>query len=225
MDCDVATAAETRAKLSLGISGVATYRMVADALAGRHKGGGILLDLGCGHGDLWPFVADHFAQYTGADVLRYDGFPKECEFRLVDLDTGQIPYPDEFADVVVAVETIEHLENPRAFARELTRLVKPGGWAVVTTPNQLSLLSKLGLLVKNEFPAFRGINYPAHLSALLEVDLRRIAAECGWEAVAVHYTGSGRLPGTSRHWPSWISRSFPRSLSDNVMIVGRKNSN
>jgi SAM-dependent methyltransferase len=140
----------------------------------------------------------------------------------VDLDTGRAPYPDAFADVVAAVETIEHLENPRAFARELTRLARPGGWVVVTTPNQLSLLSKLALVVRNEFPAFRGSNYPAHLTALLEVDLRRIAAECGWVAVAVAYSGDGRLPGTARHWPRWLCRRFPRALSDNFLVVGRK---
>jgi hypothetical protein len=50
---------------------------------------------------------------------------------------------------------------------------------VITTPNQESLLSKLTLLLLNEFNAFRAGSYPAHLTALLEVDRRRIAAECG----------------------------------------------
>ena len=56
--------------------------------------------------------------------------------------------PDGWADVVTALEVIEHLENPRAFCRELARVAKPGGWVVVTTPNQLSLLSLLSLVVK-----------------------------------------------------------------------------
>lgn len=124
--------------------------------------------------------------------------------------------------MVVAVETIEHLENPRAFARELTRLLRPGGYIIVTTPNQLSMLSKLTLVLRNEFNAFRAGSYPAHLSALLEVDLRRIAMECGWIDVSVSFTNSGRIPGTSRHWPTWLSRLWPRALSDNVVIRGRK---
>ena len=212
---------EHRAELSRGTSGDAIYRAVAAALAARDLGGS-LLDVGCGRGELWPFVRPRFAAYAGADVLRHDGFPADAGFHPVNLDTGRVPLPDGAADVVAAVETIEHLENPRAFARELTRLAKPGGWVVVTTPNQLSVLSKLGLWVKNEFPAFRGSNYPAHLTALLETDLRRIAAECGWTDVAVAYTGHGRVPGTARHWPRWVSRLFPRALSDNVLVVGRK---
>src|SRR5580698_6398647 len=133
----MAAAVEARAKLSLGTSGTVNYRMVADALAERHPGNGTLLDIGCGRGDLWPFVSDRFDHYIGADVVRYKGFPAGAEFTLVDLDTGGILCPDGLADVVAAVETIEHLENPRAFARELTRLAKPGGWVVITTPNQL----------------------------------------------------------------------------------------
>ena len=82
---------------------------------------------------------------------------------------------DQFADVVAAVEVVEHLENPRAFCRELARIVKPGGWVVVTTPNQLSLLSLLTLVVKQRFSAFQDVSYPAHITALLETDLRRIA--------------------------------------------------
>ena len=62
--------------------------------------------------------------------------------------------PDGCADAVVAVETIEHVENPRAFVRELTRLARPGGLVVVTTPNQLSLLSLLTLVTKGQFNAF-----------------------------------------------------------------------
>jgi 2-polyprenyl-3-methyl-5-hydroxy-6-metoxy-1,4-benzoquinol methylase len=218
----MSSAVEDRARLSGGTSDEPIYKMVAAALAGRHPGGGTLLDVGCGCGQLWTFVADRFTAYVGADVARYDGFPAEAAFHRIDLDAGRVPLPDASADVVAAVETIEHLENPRAFARELTRLAKPGGWVVVTTPNQLSLLSKLTLVVKNEFNAFRAGSYPAHLTALLEVDLRRIAHECRWADVAVRYTGKGRMPGVRWHWPRLLSRWFPRTFSDNVLVIGRK---
>lgn len=211
-----------RARASLGTSSEAIYRMVADVIRARHPSGGILLDVGCGRGDLMAYAGGGFERYVGADVLRFDGFPADADLLAVDLDTGRVPATDGFADVVAAVETIEHLENPRAFCRELTRLAKPGGWIVVTTPNQLSVLGKLGLVLLNEFPWFRGRNYPAHITALLEVDLRRIAAECGWVDVAVGYSGRGRMPGTRYSWPGWLSAAFPRAFSDNVWVAGRK---
>jgi hypothetical protein len=107
------------------------------------------------------------------------------------------------------------------------RLTAPGGWLVVTTPNQLSLLSKLTLLSKNEFVHFQerpGL-YPAHISALLEVDLVRMCRENGLEDVAVRYTGHGRIPFTPRDWPSFlhaVSGAKGRAFSDNVIVLARK---
>jgi 2-polyprenyl-3-methyl-5-hydroxy-6-metoxy-1,4-benzoquinol methylase len=212
---------EERARRSLGTSGGAVYRMVAAAVAARHPGGGTLLDVGCGSGKLWPFVRERFARYVGVDAVRYDGFPAEGEFHAADLDAQALPC-EGAAEVVAAVETIEHLENPRAFVRALARAARPGGWVIVTTPNQLSLLSRATLVAKGEHNAFREGSYPAHITALLEVDLRRIAAECGLEEVAVEFSGSGRLAGTGRHYPRWVSRLWPRGLSDNLLLAGRK---
>jgi 2-polyprenyl-3-methyl-5-hydroxy-6-metoxy-1,4-benzoquinol methylase len=213
---------EARARLSLGSSGDAIYRMVADAVAERVPSGGTLLDVGCGSGRLWPFLRHHFTRYVGVDAVRYDGFPADGRFVAADLDAGQVPLPDASADAVAAVETIEHLENPRAFVRTLVRLARPGGWIFITTPNQLSLLSRATLLARGEHNAFRDGQYPAHITALLEVDLRRIAAECGVVDVAVRYSGSGRLVLTGAHYPRWVSRLWPRGLSDNVLLAGRK---
>jgi len=212
---------EERARASLGASGEAIYRMVAAAIAARHPGGGTLLDVGCGSGRLWPSVRERFDRYVGVDAVRYDGFPEEGEFHAADLDAQALPFADA-AEVVAAVETIEHLENPRAFVRALVRAARPGGWVIVTTPNQLSLLSRATLLAKGEHNAFRDASYPAHITALLEVDLRRIAAECGLEEVAVEFSGSGRVVGSGRHYPRWLSRLWPRGLSDNLLLAGRK---
>jgi 2-polyprenyl-3-methyl-5-hydroxy-6-metoxy-1,4-benzoquinol methylase len=124
---------------------------------------------------------------------------------------------------VIAVETIEHVENPRALMRNLVRIAKPGGVVIMTTPNQLSILSKFTLLLKNQFNAFQetpGL-YPAHITALLEIDLIRISRECGLEQISVHYSNQGRVPFLARSWQSFFSCGG-RAFSDNVLCLGYK---
>ena len=180
-----------------------------------------MLDVGCGRGQLRPFVRDSFRPYTGVDIVRHDGFPEDGEFHAVDLEAGAIALPDAAFDVVAVVETIEHLDGPRRFVRALTRLVQPGGWLIVTTPNQLSLVSLLCLALRDQFHAFQkapGL-YPAHRTALLEIDLVRIAREQGLIDIKIHYTDSGRIPLTGRHWPRPLKG---RRFSDNVLLAARR---
>ncbi len=213
---------EARARRSLGISSAAIYSMVARALNDRQASGKLLIDIGCGVGNLRLFVRTAFTRYVGVDAVRYKNFPSDADFIPLDLDTGKVPLPENIADVVAAVETIEHLENPRAFMRELVRLAKPSGWVIVTTPNQLSLLSLLTLVVKHRFAAFQDADYPSHLTALLEIDLRRIAAECGLIDISIEYSHQGRLVLTPWHYPRFLSQLIPRTLSDNLLLIGRK---
>ena len=221
---------ELRARVSGGASNsVALYELVRQFVVSRQAGIGILADVGCGEGNLQRYLGEYMARYIGVDLVRYVEFPVSAnvDFCLVDLNSSSWPLPDGLADVVCSVETIEHVENPRAFMRELVRIARPGGLLVVTTPNQLSLLSKICLLLKNQFVHFQerpGL-YPAHLSALLEVDLTRLARENGLTEVEIVYTGDGRIPSVSRHWPRWLASQRGRrgrAFSDNVMLVAQK---
>jgi len=216
-DADV----EQRARLSLGRSHHRIYQIVAEVLAARGAGGA-LADIGCGSGDLWRALVGPFRSCIGVDAVRYDGLPPDVEFHTADLDAARLPLTDARVDAAAAVEVIEHLENPRAFVRELARIVRPGGWVVVTTPNQLSALSLLTLALKGRFSAFQDNAYPAHRTALLEIDLRRIMTESGLRDLAVTYTRLGRLPLSAWHYPDAVARLAPQRLSDNVVIAGRR---
>ena len=211
---------QARAALSLGRGHDRIHRTAARLLEARGARG-VLLDAGCGTGDLWRLVSGRFDACLGVDAIRYPGLPEDVRFVPGNLDQA-LPVEDAAADVSAAIEVIEHLENPRAFVRELARVTKPGGWIVITTPNQLSALSLLCLATKGTFPAFQERDYPAHRTALLEIDLRRIAAECGLKDVDVEYTRWGRVPLTPWHYPPAVAGLLPRRLSDNVALIGRR---
>lgn len=219
---DAVASLESRARATLGASSDAIYRALAGALDARALRGGTFVDVGCGRGDLRRFLGDRFDRYVGFDAVHYDELPADVDFRAVDLDAPVWSSADVRGDVVAAVETIEHLENPWAFVRALTALARPGGWVVVTTPNQLSALSLLTLVLKRRFSAFQDSMYPMHRTALLESDLRRIAAEAGLACVDVLFTRHGRLPLMAAHYPRVIARARPRACSDNVLLIGQR---
>jgi 2-polyprenyl-3-methyl-5-hydroxy-6-metoxy-1,4-benzoquinol methylase len=213
---------ESRARASLGSSSDAIYRMVEEFLQASKVGGGTLIDVGCGGGGLWRLVSRRFTRYCGLDAVRYETFPADGEFRRIDLDSTEWSVPAGSGDVVVALETIEHLENPWAFMRRLSALARPGAWVLVTTPNQTSLLSLATLAVKHRFSAFQDSHFPAHKTALLPSDLERAAREAGLDVIRVIHSGHGRVPLTAWHFPRALAGVFPRALSDNLMLVSRK---
>jgi SAM-dependent methyltransferase len=219
-----------RARASGGASNAAAlYDAVRRVIALRHARRGVLVDIGCGCGRLHAAMEGDFQRYIGVDILQYDGYPAgpNVDFCRIDLDSARIDLPDGYADVVCSLETIEHVENERALMRELVRLAKPGGLIVVTTPNQVSILSKLCFVLKNEFVHFQerpGL-YPSHLSALLPIDLLRLARENGLVEAEVSYSGDGRLPLIARHWPRWLAARSGwrgRAFSDNVLLSARR---
>jgi len=57
----------------------------------------------------------------------------QVKYLVHDVDT--LPFPDNSFDVVVSLETIEHLNNPSQFLKELRRVLKKNGTAIISCPN------------------------------------------------------------------------------------------
>jgi 2-polyprenyl-3-methyl-5-hydroxy-6-metoxy-1,4-benzoquinol methylase len=210
-----------RARASLGQAHPAIHATVLRLLESRGARGTVA-DVGCGTGDFCGPASALFERIIGIDAVRYPGLPAAIEWHCADVDDAALPLETSSVDAAVAIEVIEHVENPRALCRELARVTRPGGHVVVSTPNQSSLLSILTLLVKGQFPAFQEGEYPAHRTALLPIDLCRIFTENGLVQIEVAYTGHGRLPLSGAHYPPAVAALWPRGLSDNVAIVGHK---
>jgi SAM-dependent methyltransferase len=68
---------------------------------------------------------------------------------------SQLEFDDQRFDVVLAIEVIEHLENPWFFLRESIRCLKPSGELIFTTPNVETLASRIDFMIRGELTYFK----------------------------------------------------------------------
>jgi 2-polyprenyl-3-methyl-5-hydroxy-6-metoxy-1,4-benzoquinol methylase len=222
---DLANRRILAAQASGGTSGNAIYEAVL-RVVNEFELRGDLLDFGSGTGLLTRQLegTKRFATITAADLMpRPASLDENIVWIVADLNEP-LPYDGARFDVIVSAEVIEHLENPRFVAREMFRLLRPGGTLLLTTPNNESWRSLLSLLVRSHHVAFGDGSYPAHITPLLRIDLERILTEAGFCAPAFRYSDEGGLPG----YPtiSWqkISGGLLTGLrfSDNFLAFSRK---
>jgi 2-polyprenyl-3-methyl-5-hydroxy-6-metoxy-1,4-benzoquinol methylase len=101
-----------------------------------------VVDLGCGKGDFTIRVKDSIncKEIRGAD--QWEEGIKTCQSKGIIMErmdfNKKFPFPDESFDVVVCNQVIEHLFYPSDFVKEICRIVKKGGYAVVSTENLAS---------------------------------------------------------------------------------------
>ena len=104
--------------------------------------------------------------------------------------------------------------------QQLRQMLRPQGKLLLTMPNQETLRSYLTLIFRGHFAYFTGANYPAHITALLRMDLARICAETGFSQPQFLYSDYGWMPVTNTTWQRF---SFDllrgRLFSDNLAMV------
>jgi methionine biosynthesis protein MetW len=110
-----------------------------------------LLDLGCGDGEFTMRVAGKIGTrfIFGIEGDRENvasAEKKGITCRQADLEEN-FPFEDNSFDVVCANQIIEHLSNTDGFIREVRRVLRPGGYAVISTPNLAAWHSIIFLLI------------------------------------------------------------------------------
>lgn len=116
----------------------------------------IILDTGCGDG----LLAELLKNLTGAKVYGVDISKKGLELvqkrgivvKKFDLNYG-IPFSDDFFDLIISNQVIEHLLDPDFFLKECERVLCLGGHLILTTPNLAAWYNRL-LLLFGIYPIF-----------------------------------------------------------------------
>lgn len=97
-----------------------------------------LLDAGCGTGWFSLWACERGACVTAVDIgpRLLKQVRRKCNARTMLGDVLDLQFDDGAFDVVVSSECIEHTRDPRRAVRELIRVCRPGGLAVITSDNR-----------------------------------------------------------------------------------------
>jgi SAM-dependent methyltransferase len=104
-------------------------RALVQRLLDRHvqRGANAALDVGCGTGSFLPVLSRYADRVVGVDPL--GGHHDE----IIAGEAEHLPFEQASFDLAVALDVLEHVDD-RAAVRELARVLRPGGWAIVTVP-------------------------------------------------------------------------------------------
>lgn len=93
-----------------------------------------VLEIGCGNGYLSEYVRGLGATVVGCDITLPEA-PPDVQF--VQADGAALPFGQHF-DVVLSFDVLEHIPDTDQHLREVRRVLRPGGYYVLQTPNKLT---------------------------------------------------------------------------------------
>jgi ubiquinone/menaquinone biosynthesis C-methylase UbiE len=118
--------------------------------------GSRILDAGCGPGEMAAKLMMAGYEVWGVDVAgpMIEHARRLCgteRFQVADIE--RIPFPDHSFDGVVCLGVIEYLDSDTAALREIRRVLKPGGTAVLSTPSAICPLYRIDRMLSRLTPA------------------------------------------------------------------------
>ena len=189
-----------------------------DPILKRHAlRGGRALDLGAGSGTLAARLHELGFEVTAVD-LNSERFKANIPFVQLDLNNPDFcSLGDRLFDFVTAVEVIEHLESPTAFLRNIRSLLKPDGFALITTPNMDNTPSRFRFLLTGKLHMMDE-KVPNHISPIFyDLFIRQYLPRGGLKLVEHHFFPEKGYK-VSHPYYSWALCLLARLLPGNTLF-------
>jgi SAM-dependent methyltransferase len=214
------------------------FQKMMGVLVGRDS----VLDYGCGPGYAYQrrlLLAVN--DYIGADVSNLaigDAKKKGLRALSISPDTGAVDLPNASVGSAVCIEVLEHLFDPLQSAREMHRVIKPGGVIVITVPNFGYHAWRLMALLRAQVPSepenvkinrYNGV----HIRFFSKLMLKRLLQDAGFVDIKIGsfddgsvwdvFKAGGYFGYISRyahdHFPSFMHLHFMEDLWPNVFAM------
>ena len=109
------------------------------------------LDIGPGTGRWLQFMQKNGADFLGAIDISQKALERSAQIcgriQKGDLETDAFDFKSDSFDIVLSIEVLEHLRDPDNYLSEIRRVLKTGGIAVFSTPNVVSFVSRMRVLL------------------------------------------------------------------------------
>ena len=182
-----------------------TIEMIRDLGEGRR-----ILEVGCLPGHLTVLLREAGLDVHGVDIDPGRVQPLWDRYGIgveaVDIETEPLPFVDDRFDLVLFTEMLEHLRvNPLHALREISRVLRPGGTLLLSTPN-ITPLHRVGFLLGRdyqgdpveEFGKLERIGHMGHVRLYSTQEVARILEHTGFAVEEVRYEGRLDLRGRGR---------------------------
>jgi len=137
-----------------------------------------------------------------------------------NVEKDRFPYPDEFFDGVLCCELLEHLaSDPTHMLMEAHRVLKVGGWILITTPNVLVLRNLTTLVIKrtNIYAPYSGYGvYGRHNREWTLEEVVQLLTGCGFQIETAQQVDTYPHPLSS----ALLKKLFPH-LRDMICVLAR----
>src|SRR5882672_2852414 len=120
-------------------------RLLKAYVLAAEKVHGNLLEVGCGEGRGVTVLMPNVEQFSAIDKIAgvVEGLKKKFpQGHFVNGNIPPLPYDDNTFDCVVSFQVIEHIKDDSLYLKEINRVLKPNGLALITTPNRPMSLSR-----------------------------------------------------------------------------------
>jgi 2-polyprenyl-3-methyl-5-hydroxy-6-metoxy-1,4-benzoquinol methylase len=117
---------------------------------------GDVLEVGCGEGRGISLLSKHARSFTAIDKLKPVLDELQKQYPSARFLAMNIPpfggLMDNAYDFVASFQVIEHIQDDHTFLKEIHRVLKPGGTALLTTPNRKMSLTRNPWHVREYLP-------------------------------------------------------------------------
>jgi len=144
-----------------------------------------ILDFGCGKGAFSQRLIDEGMNVDACDIDTDQIMAKVSRKIRLDLNKKDITETiTEKYDVVIAMEIIEHLQNPWKYTEDCIKILKNGGLIVFSTPNISNFVSRMRFLMRGTLTAFEKNDLVhGHITPLTYIQLENLFSHYGLKIV------------------------------------------